>query len=92
MRNAPKHFTVSTSPSSVKANEQPGNEQNVAGETFGNISHLHISNTCSKIPFISLNNKYLSANYVRYELSAGKRAVIGTISLPLKDISFQYAT
>ena len=64
--NAPKHFTVSTPPSSVKAHEQPGSGPNVVGETFGSISHLHISNACSKIPFISFtNNKYLNANYVQ---------------------------
>lgn len=65
MGNAPKHFTVSMSPSSVKAIVQPGNGQNVVGETFGNISHLYISNVGSKMPFISFNNnKYLNANYV----------------------------
>lgn len=54
MGNAPKHFTISASPPLVKASEQPGNGQNVVGETFGSISHLYTSIVCSKIPLCHL--------------------------------------
>ena len=54
MGNAPKHFTVSTTPSSVKAHEQPGSGQNVVGEHSA-ASVICISPTCvAKSPLFHL--------------------------------------